>query len=145
MQDGWPFAFERGGLGKDFAAAAHGKTPAQAMLRWHLQQGRSAIPETAKPERIAATRSIRFRYGMGHCALRRPPGGPGAMNCPTFSTGRTGRPANNYTSRGYQERFAAAAPDEVEGKPIDDLEVGSMAGASPGPAVMPSCGGRRYA
>lgn len=35
-------------------AAAHDKTPAQVMLRWHLQQGRSAIPKSVKPERIAA-------------------------------------------------------------------------------------------
>jgi len=35
-------------------AAAHGKTPAQVMLRWHLQQGRSAIPKSVNPERIAA-------------------------------------------------------------------------------------------
>ncbi|OAP24323.1 Morphine 6-dehydrogenase [Amycolatopsis sp. M39] len=35
-------------------AAAHGKTPAQVMLRWHLQEGRSAIPKSVNPERIAA-------------------------------------------------------------------------------------------
>jgi len=35
-------------------AQAHGKTPAQVMLRWHLQQGRSAIPKSVNPERIAA-------------------------------------------------------------------------------------------
>jgi diketogulonate reductase-like aldo/keto reductase len=34
-------------------AQAHGKTPAQVMLRWHLQQGRSAIPKSTKPLRIA--------------------------------------------------------------------------------------------
>jgi diketogulonate reductase-like aldo/keto reductase len=34
-------------------AAAHSKTPAQVMLAWHLQQGRSAIPKSTKPERIA--------------------------------------------------------------------------------------------
>jgi diketogulonate reductase-like aldo/keto reductase len=34
-------------------ATAHGKTPAQVMLRWHLQQGRSAIPKSVRPERIA--------------------------------------------------------------------------------------------
>jgi diketogulonate reductase-like aldo/keto reductase len=34
-------------------AQAHGKTPAQVMLRWHLQQGRSVIPKSTKPERIA--------------------------------------------------------------------------------------------
>lgn len=31
-----------------------GKTPAQVMLRWHLQEGRSAIPKSVNPERIAA-------------------------------------------------------------------------------------------
>ena len=30
-----------------------GKTPAQVMLRWHLQQGRSVIPKSTKPKRIA--------------------------------------------------------------------------------------------
>ena len=34
-------------------AAAHGKTPAQVMLRWHLQQARSAIPKSTRAERIA--------------------------------------------------------------------------------------------
>ncbi len=34
-------------------ADAHGKTPAQVMLRWHLQQGRSAIPKSTNAQRIA--------------------------------------------------------------------------------------------
>lgn len=34
-------------------AGTHGKTPAQVMLRWHLQQGRSAIPKSTNPTRIA--------------------------------------------------------------------------------------------
>jgi diketogulonate reductase-like aldo/keto reductase len=34
-------------------AEAHGKTPAQVLLRWHLQQGRSAIPKSTKAHRIA--------------------------------------------------------------------------------------------
>ncbi|MEV0344586.1 aldo/keto reductase [Nonomuraea sp. NPDC050680] len=33
-------------------AGAHGKTTAQVMLRWHLQQGRSAIPKSVNPARI---------------------------------------------------------------------------------------------
>jgi len=34
-------------------AEAHGKSAAQVMLRWHLQQGRSAIPKSVTPRRIA--------------------------------------------------------------------------------------------
>jgi diketogulonate reductase-like aldo/keto reductase len=34
-------------------AEAHGRTPAQVMLRWHLQEGRSVIPKSTKPHRIA--------------------------------------------------------------------------------------------
>jgi diketogulonate reductase-like aldo/keto reductase len=34
-------------------ATAYGKTPAQVMLRWHLQQGRSVIPKSTNPARIA--------------------------------------------------------------------------------------------
>jgi len=34
-------------------AQSHDKSPAQVMLRWHLQQGRSVIPKSTKPHRIA--------------------------------------------------------------------------------------------
>ena len=33
-------------------AREHGRSAAQVMLRWHLQQGRSAIPKSVRPERI---------------------------------------------------------------------------------------------
>jgi diketogulonate reductase-like aldo/keto reductase len=33
-------------------ARQHGKSVAQVMLRWHLQEGRSAIPKSTKPARI---------------------------------------------------------------------------------------------
>ncbi|MBP2411866.1 2,5-diketo-D-gluconate reductase A [Arthrobacter stackebrandtii] len=35
------------------AAAAHGRTPAQVVLRWHLQQGRIIIPKSVTPARMA--------------------------------------------------------------------------------------------
>jgi diketogulonate reductase-like aldo/keto reductase len=34
-------------------ARAHAKSPAQVMLRWHLQEGRSVIPKSTNPQRIA--------------------------------------------------------------------------------------------
>ena len=34
-------------------AGQHGKSAAQVMIRWHLQQGRSAIPKSTKAARIA--------------------------------------------------------------------------------------------
>ncbi len=34
-------------------AKAHGKSAAQVMLRWHIQEGRSAIPKSVKSARIA--------------------------------------------------------------------------------------------
>ena len=33
-------------------AARHGRTPAQVVLRWHLQQGRIVIPKSVTPARI---------------------------------------------------------------------------------------------
>lgn len=36
------------------AAEAHGVSPAQVIIRWHLQQGRILFPKSVTPERIAA-------------------------------------------------------------------------------------------
>ncbi|UFS60560.1 aldo/keto reductase [Subtercola endophyticus] len=45
-------------------ADARGKTPAQVMLRWHLQQGRSAIPKSTNPTRIAENFDV-FDFELG--------------------------------------------------------------------------------
>jgi diketogulonate reductase-like aldo/keto reductase len=45
-------------------AKTHGKTPAQVMLRWHLEQGRSVIPKSTKPARIAENIDV-FDFSLG--------------------------------------------------------------------------------
>jgi hypothetical protein len=49
------------------STATHGVTAAQVMLAWHLQQGRSAIPKSVKPERIGV--SARQEFLDSHPAL----------------------------------------------------------------------------
>jgi 2,5-diketo-D-gluconate reductase A len=36
------------------AAERHGRTPAQIVLRWHIELGLSAVPKSSQPERMAA-------------------------------------------------------------------------------------------
>ncbi|WP_034959540.1 aldo/keto reductase [Erythrobacter longus] len=40
------------------AAQAHGKTPAQVLLKWGVQRGTSIIPKTTKPERMRENLAI---------------------------------------------------------------------------------------
>jgi diketogulonate reductase-like aldo/keto reductase len=49
-------------------AQAHSKSAAQVMLRWHLQQGRSAIPKSVRPERIAENFDI-FDFELSNTEL----------------------------------------------------------------------------
>jgi 2,5-diketo-D-gluconate reductase A len=44
-------------------AASHGKTPAQVMLRWHIQQGRQVIPKSVTPSRIKENFDV-FGFGL---------------------------------------------------------------------------------
>lgn len=39
-------------------ARAHGKSPAQVILRWHLQEGRSVVPKSVRPERIVENADV---------------------------------------------------------------------------------------
>lgn len=48
--------FERDAIAS--AAAAHGKTPAQVVLRWHVQQGRIIFPKTTRAERMVENARI---------------------------------------------------------------------------------------
>jgi 2,5-diketo-D-gluconate reductase A len=49
-------------------AQRRGKTPAQVMLRWHLQQGRSAIPKSTNPARIAENFDV-FDFELSEAEL----------------------------------------------------------------------------
>lgn len=49
-------------------AEEHGKTPAQVLIRWHLQQGRSAIPKSVKPHRIAENFDV-FNFDLSPAQL----------------------------------------------------------------------------
>lgn len=50
-------------------AEAHGRTAAQVMLRWHLQEGRSAIPKSVTPRRIAENFDV-FDFELSDAELR---------------------------------------------------------------------------
>jgi 2,5-diketo-D-gluconate reductase A len=49
-------------------AQRRGKTPAQVMLRWHLQQGRSAIPKSTNAARIAENFDV-FDFELSEAEL----------------------------------------------------------------------------
>lgn len=49
-------------------AAAHGKTPAQVVLRWHLQQGRIIIPKSVTPARIVENFDL-FDFSLSDAEL----------------------------------------------------------------------------
>ncbi len=50
-------------------ARRHGKTPAQVLIRWCLQQGAAAIPKSVRPERIRENRDV-FDFELGAEDLR---------------------------------------------------------------------------
>jgi 2,5-diketo-D-gluconate reductase A len=49
-------------------ARAHGKTPAQVVLRWHVQQGLVPIPKTSRPERLAENLAV-FDFELGEAEM----------------------------------------------------------------------------
>ena len=46
-------------------AEAHGKTPAQVVLRWGVQRGTAVIPKTSRPERLKENLAI-FDFELSH-------------------------------------------------------------------------------
>ncbi|KAA1419829.1 aldo/keto reductase [Mumia zhuanghuii] len=61
VTEAWSPLAQAGVLGDPVVAeiaAAHGRTPAQVVLRWHLEQGRVVIPKSVTPSRIAENLAI---------------------------------------------------------------------------------------
>ena len=50
------------------AAEAHGKTPAQVVIRWHLQTGNIVFPKSIRPERMAENFDV-FDFELSHTEL----------------------------------------------------------------------------
>lgn len=51
-------------------AAAHGRTPAQVVLRWHLQLGLSAVPKSADPQRMRDNLAV-FDFALTDAEMTR--------------------------------------------------------------------------
>lgn len=68
-----PFASGAFGMLKDPVlegiAAAHGKTPGQVVLRWHVQSGRTALPKTSKIKRMTENQDI-YDFGLSEEEMR---------------------------------------------------------------------------
>ena len=80
-------------------ATAHGKTAAQVMLRWGLQQGRSVIPKSTKPSRIAENIDV-FDFELGADEL---------VAIDGLDTGRRGGPESDTITL---EEYGREIPEE---------------------------------
>ncbi|RZT17443.1 diketogulonate reductase-like aldo/keto reductase [Kribbella sp. VKM Ac-2569] len=72
-------------------AAAHRRTPAQVMLRWHLQEGRQPIPKSVTPSRIAENFAV-FDFELT---------GEQLAAIDALDTGIRGGPAPETITRGF--------------------------------------------
>lgn len=72
-------------------AAAHRRTPAQVMLRWHLQEGRQPIPKSVTPSRIAENLAV-FDFELT---------GEQLAAIDALETGIRGGPAPETITRGF--------------------------------------------
>ena len=79
-------------------AATHSKTPAQVILRWHLQTGNIAIPGSRNPDHILENISI-FDFELTDEEMQR------------MSALDTGRPSFDFSNTDNQPDFSAFARD----------------------------------
>jgi diketogulonate reductase-like aldo/keto reductase len=80
-------------------AEAHGKSPAQVLLRWGIQQGRSVIPKSTKRHRIAENIDV-FDFALSTDELK---------TLDALETGRRGGPEpTNVTLAAYSRAIPEA-------------------------------------
>ncbi|MCS5735113.1 aldo/keto reductase [Herbiconiux daphne] len=79
-------------------ARAHGKSPAQVMLRWGIQEGRSVIPKSVKPARIAENFDV-FDFSLTDDEV---------AQIDALDTGKRGGPAPEQVTL---EAFGRAIPE----------------------------------
>ena len=77
---------------------AHGRSAAQVMLRWHLQQGRSAIPKSTNSARIAENFDV-FDFELS------------ASDLTTIDALNTGVRNGPDPDEAREERFAMVIPE----------------------------------
>ncbi|PZQ51844.1 MAG: oxidoreductase [Novosphingobium pentaromativorans] len=78
--------------------AAHGKSPAQVILRWHLQQGIAVIPKSVKPKRIDENADL-FDFSLSDDEMRQ------------IDTLETGVRGGYAPEEGSREQFPAVVID----------------------------------
>jgi diketogulonate reductase-like aldo/keto reductase len=81
-----------------------GRSPAQVVLRWHIQHGLSAIPKSVHPERIAANLDI-FNFELS-------PADMGVLD--GLDTGKRNGPDPNVFDMEFMRARAAAAKPQRE-------------------------------
>ena len=110
-------------------ARQHGKSAAQVMLRWHPQEGRSAIPKSTKPARIAENLDV---LDFGLC-------GEQVAAIDALDTGVRGGPEpDSITLEAYGVEIPEARDRPgAAGRPGTQGRDGSL-GAPPSPIHPPS-------
>ncbi|PWG60700.1 aldo/keto reductase [Bifidobacterium catulorum] len=81
------------------AAEAHGVTPAQAVLRWHIQSGRVIIPKSSHPDRMRQNLDL-FGFRLTDEEVK-------AIDALHDPSGRvSGDPATNVNSQSWADQFS---------------------------------------
>jgi diketogulonate reductase-like aldo/keto reductase len=116
-------------------ADAHGKTPAQVLLRWGLQHGRSVIPKSTKPSRIAENLDV-FDFELADDDMRAIDGlETGYRGGPDLTPSPSRRSAWPSPRRTCHDRHASGRPRQARRgvRLIESTGVVTVRGLAPAP------------